>query len=295
MDNTKSLEYVAFQIGINSKVLKELAYNIRSHFWRYIRYTNGKRRIFLAPDKELKKIQRLINKRILQQIPLPDSVHSARKKRSIRTNAEQHLGKDLVINIDIKDFYPDVHYSLVENIFRKLGYSSEASQILTKLTTYDYSLPQGFPTSPSIGNIVLIPMDERFENLCAQNNLSYSRWVDDITISGKKYAKNFLGLFYKIINQSGFKVNNRKTKSAFNNERQETTGVVVNRKPNIAKDKQRKINTLIHLYKTKGPISIITEDISKSRERLLGHISHFHNINPTLGNKMLEKFKHIYW
>ncbi|HCJ67081.1 MAG TPA: hypothetical protein DHV62_07100 [Elusimicrobia bacterium] len=292
--NLKTVEDIAFTIGVDEFQLREISQNIPLHYKQiYIRTSPTKIRKISKPNEKLKAIQKLVNKRILQRIPLPDSVHS-RKKRSILTNAEQHVGKEVIVSLDIKDFFPSISSLRVNQLFKKIGYNSEASAVLTRLTTLDGCLPQGAPTSPSIANLIITDMDKRFETLCAEQEFTYTRYTDDITISGDQYVRKFLPLFCKIVRQSGFLVN-EKIKVEPRSRRQETTGIVVNVRPNIPKEKHRKISAIIHRCKTFGPSSVTNEDLSKFRERLLGHISYMSHINPTLGRRLLNDFNHIAW
>lgn len=296
IQNGESLNHVASIIGVDLIKLRRIAQKVNSHYRRhYVRRGDGKRRRIFAPSEQLKKIQKLINRKILQRVYLPDSVHGSRKKRSILTNAKQRIGKEILIHLDIKDFFPSIHYSGVQQLFRSLGYSLDASTMLTKLTTLNYLLPQGAPTSPTIANIILTDMDRRFERLCVKYGFVYTRYVDDITVSGNHHVKKFLGLFCKIIKQTGMRVNYEKMKLEDREKRQEVTGVVVNKKPNIAKEKRRKIATIIHNCRTYGQPNLTSEDLEKFKERLLGHISHIFNINPILGRKMLSEFQQIVW
>jgi RNA-directed DNA polymerase len=89
------------------------------------------------PSFKLKKLQKAINKRILQPIPLPPFLHGSVKGKSTKTLAQQHTGKPFVLKVDIKDFYPNIHYSRILSIFYETGCSDSVARLLTKLCTYD--------------------------------------------------------------------------------------------------------------------------------------------------------------
>ncbi len=48
--------------------------------------------------------------------------------RSIVTNASHHVAQDIVINIDLRDFFPTIEYKRVRGMFAKLGYSEQFCQ-----------------------------------------------------------------------------------------------------------------------------------------------------------------------
>lgn len=79
---------------------------------------------------------------------MPAHMHGGIKGRSIATNAEVHVGKPLVVNIDLKDFFQSISVEAVRSIFSRIyNLDENAAEIFVKLTTYGNSLPQGAPTS----------------------------------------------------------------------------------------------------------------------------------------------------
>jgi RNA-directed DNA polymerase len=108
---------------------------------------NGGFRTILKPTHCLKCFQRKILKNILEAVPLNPCAHAYRKKHSSVTNAQEHVGRKYLVNIDIKSFFPSIHFTRVQKLFIKIGCSLEVSAALTKLTTYSYCRPQGTPTS----------------------------------------------------------------------------------------------------------------------------------------------------
>jgi len=241
----------------------------------------------IAPKKELKNIQRQINREILNKIWLSESCHS-RKSRSILTNAKNHINKPCLIKLDIKSFYPSVHYKRVLKMFEKIGFDKKTAGLLTKLTTYNYGLPYGAPTSSMIGNIILSNLDERIYKFCQIRGYKNSRWVDDIAVSGGNSLKNFIPLLKKIIRQEGFKVNEKKVKAEFHNERQEVTGISVNIKPNIPSHHRKRI--LLEIFKIKNlrlktGLNLNQALINKEKS-LKGYINFANQINPKFAAKL---------
>ena len=48
---------------------------------------------------------------------------TALPERSILTNARNHVGRDVLINLVLKDFFPTLTYARVMGLFEALGYA----------------------------------------------------------------------------------------------------------------------------------------------------------------------------
>src|SRR5699024_7070708 len=104
--------------------------------------------------------------------------------KSIITNARIHRNKRLVVNIDLKDFFPSFHFGRVRGFFEKNKYfllSREVSTIIAQLTCYKGSLPQGAPTSPIITNLICQILDYKLLKIAKKYKTDYSRYADDLT------------------------------------------------------------------------------------------------------------------
>jgi Retron-type reverse transcriptase len=199
------------------------------HCFKIPKKSGGMREI-VAPSDKLKSYQLWIKENILDKIKISDYATGFKKACSILDNAKIHVGKELVINLDLKDFFPSIKYSQVYKIFSYLGYTNEVSHLLTQLCTNKYNiLPQGSPASPILSNIVTLKLDKRLSNLAKAYECSYSRYADDITFSGSKNIKKIIPLVKAIIHEEGFEVNENKLRFQYNFQRQEVTGLVVNK------------------------------------------------------------------
>jgi len=179
-------------------------------------YKDGTEKIrTITPSlKELKAIQRRIKNYILAPISLPHEVHGGVKKRSNITNAKPHQGNKFQFTTDLQAFYPSITHKRVYNTFLSLGYSNHYSHWLTKLTTWQYKLPQGTPTSTHISNLVFLETDYRLIDFCNTNDIIYTRYVDDLTFSSQQCFKDKLQIILKIVTDGQFNISYRKTKYA---------------------------------------------------------------------------------
>jgi len=251
----------------------------------------GSRKI-CKPSFRLKRVQKLINKKILQVIPLPPFLHGAVKGKSTKTYAQQHTGKPFVLTVDIKDFYPNIHYSKIFDIFIETGFSDDVGKLLTKLCTYDGCLAQGFPTSSSLANLTLARMAPRFEGIERQHNVKFGSFQDDLIISGGYRIPKLFSLLERVMRQEGFVLHlGEKKKLMPRDKKQETVGYVINHKVNVPKEYYRNLRMTIHLCKVKGIEAIAGEvPVEKFRQSLIGRIQYVAEVNPKRGGKLFADF-----
>ena len=258
------------------------------------RKKDGGFRIINKPDPELKTILRKINRHYLQRLYLPDSLHGSVKFRSPKTNALPHIAETVIIKLDISDFFPSIKFPRVYQLFLDYGFSGKEAEILSKLTTFNNKLAQGFPTSSSIANLIIkSSLEPRIKNICEKYGFNLTIYQDDITISGDRKILKFLSLFIRIIQQEGFSINKQKIKILYSYKRQDVTGFVVNEKLNISKEEYRKTKAEIHNLLVHGIGSYETSSPQFLKQHLLGKINRILEVNPQRGNKLLEEFKLI--
>ncbi|MDP3888802.1 MAG: reverse transcriptase family protein [bacterium] len=168
-----------------------------------------KKRTLAIPNDYAKIRQKELHK-LLLSIKIPRYVFS-QKGFFFADKARFHLGDGYLINADLKDFYPSVHFKRIGEIFRGLRIRAEIVQKLTYLTTHQNYLPLGFITSPILSNIVLLKMDNDLYKYTKYRNIRYSRYVDDLTFSSnQKINDDFIKKARKIIKAYGFIINESK-------------------------------------------------------------------------------------
>jgi RNA-directed DNA polymerase len=257
--------------------------------WEVPKRSEGTRRID-APRDRLEFIQKRINERILQHTQIHKAALGGIRGKRLRDNLKLHVGKPMVGNFDLEAFFPNITPKQVYTMFCAIGTAPDVSRVLTRLITFQGKLPQGTPTSPMAANLVAgyggcSCLDGRLEGLCQGHKSKHGKWIDDITISGPLHLKKLKPTVEKIIEQSGFKANN-KTCFASYRQSQIVTRHVVNVKPNVTKDKKRTLRAMLHKCRTNGP-----DQPDKTRVR--GMIAHFQSINPEIAAKFLKDFNSI--
>jgi hypothetical protein len=281
----------------------------------------GGLRIICSPKPRLKSVQLKIKESILDRAPVHLSAHGFVRDRSIVTNASAHVGKALILNLDLRNFFDYVRYSKVVGIFRWLGYNSEVSRCLAQLCTYQPNLGpvnksrgeddpvrcvwrayrhavQGAPTSPMLANLAVHRMDRRLSGLARRFAATYTRYADDLTFSGDESFKRgmirFLQFAKLIICEEGFSMNYRKMRFMRPGERQEVTGVIVNQKTNARREDFDRLKAIIHNARKSGSLESQNHGGHPDfRAHLLGRIGHIGRLNPPRGQKLLESLRDL--
>lgn len=250
-------EYFKYKEPITLPELQDFASNGSNSNYHtfFIRKKNGKKRRIDAPNVRLAQIQNCI--RILL-------AGFAYHGKSIVDHASLHIGKDIVYNMDIKDFFAsitaiDIAKALIKYQRTHLKLSYDVALLLAHLVTVRSKdgipvLPQGSPSSPIIAEIVVKDLDTALSE-CAKNyGCIYSRYVDDITFSGSKKSKWRMAAkeFCKIISNYGFALNKKKSRVSFYYQKQQVTGLTVNQRLNVEKKYIKNLRTVIHNWEKDG-------------------------------------------
>lgn len=260
--------------------IRFLAFNRRtsriSHYQRFSipKKTGGLRQIS-APMPKLKAAQEWILFNILEKIELHRAAHGFRRGRSIVSNAKPHVGAEVVINVDIKDFFPTITWKRVRGVFRKCGYSEQMATIFALLCSEpdvvaieldgksyyvarsERYLPQGAPSSPALTNIICRGLDARVTGMAEKLGFVYTRYADDITLSGSGEALSHIGQALRrleyIIKEEGFQLHPDKTRVLRQSRRQEVTGLVVNDQVNVPRHTLRRFRATLFQIEQDGP------------------------------------------
>lgn len=265
----------------------------------YIPKKSGGTRQIEAPCNRLKDIQRWIKNEIVDNFVVSEYATGFRKNMSIVDNAKKHVGKDLVINMDIEDFFPNITYEKIFLMFMYIGYRKDVAHLLTKLCTNENNvLPQGAPVSPSISNHILLKLDKRLGKLAESIDADYSRYADDMTFSGNRNISTIVPLVEDIVKEEGFQINKKKTRLQYKNQRQEVTGLIVNSKIAVSAVIENEIRNAIYFIKRYGiddHMKHIKCNKSFYLEHLYGIAYFIKMVDSDKGNKYLEQLDEINW
>jgi hypothetical protein len=179
------------------------------------------------PTKQIKDIQKLILRRILRKVALPRFMFGAVAGKTLSEHAQTHLAHQTenLVTMDISSYYPSINCFQVYFVWHSiLGFSPAVSAILTQLTTYEWRLPQGAPTSPALANIYLASIYGPICMFADARDVKVSTWVDDLVFSGK-HAKSVRGLVIRTLKSHGLVINQNKNKVFDPSSEKVVTGV----------------------------------------------------------------------
>lgn len=156
-------------------------------------------------------------------------VHGFVKGRDIATNAGNHLDQDVVLRVDLRDFFGTIDRPKVTHALGQFEFDDEAAEAVAGVTLINGSLAQGFSTSPYLSNVVFANTDVELTRLAADTGTSYTRYVDDLTFSGPLAAvhDDLLESITTIVENLGWSVNPRKTRFMRRGKPQYVTGLYV--------------------------------------------------------------------
>jgi hypothetical protein len=319
------LDWYADFRGINSAQRVE---RLRHYTYRWVPKPGpnpaGKHRLIEAPKPGLKRVQRQILKHILNLPPPHDAAHGFRTGRGIVSNAAPHCGRAVVLRFDLRDFFPSVPAAKVRAVFRAIGYPQAVADALTGLCSAKLPddvwdarpnpaadgadhfaglrlrqrhLPQGAPTLPSLANLSAFGLDIRLAALANELDATYTRYADDLTISGGASLSAAAGRVRRTVTaiaaEEGFEMQPHKTRVLRRGQRQRVAGVVVNVRPNVARADFDRLKAILTNCMRTGPAGQNRDAHPNFREHLRGRISHVAMVNSARGRKLYAIFDRI--
>lgn len=140
------------------KTIYSISNNIENNYKIYkIKKKSGKYRTIYEPNSLLKHIQRQILVNILNNKAISKYAKAYHKGISLRDNAIPHINKEIILKLDIKDFFENISFLDVYNCCFPIEYFPKSvGMVLTNLCTYDGHLTQVSPTSAYISNLVIL-------------------------------------------------------------------------------------------------------------------------------------------
>jgi RNA-directed DNA polymerase len=311
---------LAEALGLSIGRLRWLAFHAeaatRVHYVTFeVAKKSGGTRKLSAPHRSLASAQRWILDRIVGMLPSEPEAHGFLPGRSILTNASPHAGRAVVVNLDLKDFFPSVGFRRVRSVFRRAGYSPAVATILALLctesprravvydgTTYHVAtaprgLPQGASTSPGLSNLVARRFDRRLAGLAKKLGATYTRYADDITFSGDDALNPKVGYLMArvrhIAEAEGFAVNEAKSRVLRRNAAQVVTGLVVNDRPGVPRDEVRRLRAILHRAKSEGLEAQNRQGHPNFRAWLQGKIAYVSMARPEVGGQLLSELESL--
>ncbi|HAD31696.1 MULTISPECIES: reverse transcriptase family protein [unclassified Methylophaga] len=301
-----------------------------------IRKKSGGFRIIAIPDESLLKVQQWIYRHILSQAQPSPVSYAFQKGKSIRDAASVHCGCRWLIKLDLYNFFGAISEIDVYRVFYSLGYQPliafELARLCTRLgslTAFRHRhrweiegnstiisqyqgqrmghLPQGAPTSPALSNLAMVAFDRKIMNLAAEEQLTYSRYADDLSFStpltsfSRELAKAFIHRVFRLMRTYGQSPNMTKTKIITPGARKIVLGLLVDgEEPRLQKSVRNHIRQHIFylnhsdvgLQKHAQKRGFLSTDGFKAH--LDGVLSYVHDIDPSLAQNYRHQLADVY-
>ena len=283
----RELSSLEQDLGISVKTLYSVSNNLSKHYHKVsLPKKSGGHRNLSVPDKVLNSIQRRIADVLLVHMPVSRYAKAYRFGSSTLRNAKRHIGKHVVLKLDILHFFDSIRYSTVKDkVFPEEIYEEPLRILLTMLCYYKDTLPQGAPSSPAITNIILYEFDELIGQWCQDQGISYTRYCDDMTFSGDFDPAEVIRYVRLGLKEMGFLLNEQKTRIQHTGQRQTVTGIVVNEQLSIPADYRRKLRQELYYCRKFGireHLQRIGLEIPEDtyRMQLLGKVNYVLQVHP---------------
>lgn len=276
-------------------------------------------RLLEVPEPHLRAVQRRLLGQLLNGLPPHAAAFGFAPGRSVVQHAAAHAGQGRVLRLDLSDFFSTVRASRVHALFRTLGYSTAVCRALTAMCTTatseawlraeprlgwaqarrlrDAHLPQGAPTSPALANLCAYALDARLAGLAEAFGARYSRYADDLVISGPASlpVRMLSAWVAAVAEDEGFAVNPRKTRSQGVAQRQSVCGIVVNERPNLPRDEFDRLKAVLHRCVVDGPARQNRDGHPDWRGHLQGRVAWAAQLNPAKAAKLRRLLAAVDW
>ncbi len=318
-------EDLAKGLGLTMPALRWMCFHrdVETHthynYWT-IPKRDGSRRLITAPKHDLKKAQRWLLRNVFEKLPVHHAAHGFLAARSIESNAKVHAGADVVVKVDVKDFFPTVTMLRVKGLLRRAGLAESVATLVALMVTEPprevvqfrgrtlyvakgpRSCPQGAPTSPAITNAICLRLDKRLSGLAKMMGFAYTRYADDLTFSfsakrgekGTRVAAPIGALLHgvrRILEAEGFRVNGKKTAVMRGGMSQRVTGLVVNEAKDaspvrVPREVVRRLRAAIFNREKGRPIKE-----GETLKQIQGMAAFVFMVDPKRGREFLDRIK----
>jgi hypothetical protein len=309
---------VARAMGITIPELRFLAFHAeaveRPHYvyFEVPKRSGGLRRL-ASPQPRLAAAQAWVLHEVLEKLPTEEPAHGFIKGRGTVSCARPHVGREVVVNLDLSDFFPTITFGRVRGVFARLGYSPAVATILALICTESprapvtfegrksfaavgpRALPQGACTSPALSNQVARKLDRRLVGMARKHGYTYTRYADDLTFSADGKSATELGMLLArvrhVVTEEGFAVNPKKGRLQRSGGRQTVTGIVVNDRLGVPREEVRRLRSILHHAETTGLAAQNRESVPHFEAHLRGRLAYLHMIDPERAAPMLARFE----
>jgi hypothetical protein len=205
-----------------------------------------------------------------------------------------HDAMAIVVHADIMDV--ETRAVFPEPRHLPCGQSFRQRQVLRSA-----HLPQGAPSSPALANLCVLRLDRRLAGYADGCAARYTRYADDLVFSvppghaDRLRPERLIAAVAAIAADEGLRVQPDKTRVQRAHQRQLVTGIVVNARPNLARQDFDELKAVLHNAVRFGPASQNRDQHLDFRAHLLGRIGWLQQLNPDRAARLRRSFDAIVW
>lgn len=279
-------------LACRGRMLSYVLYINRSPYrtWTRPKRSGGTREL-AAPIPPLKDLQRRLLARILSRMDTGPHAHGFVRGRSIVTNARSHVGKPVVVHLDLKDFFPTVTFGRVVGLLRSQCFTRAEAVMLARVATWQGRLPQGAPSSPALANMVCRRLDRRLAALGRCFEADYTRYADDLVFSGTDRIRKLIPIAKAVAREEGFALAEHKLGVFRRHRRQRVTGLVVNERVSVPRNVRRWVRAVVHNCRRNGIAAENRRNDPLFEQRIRGYIEFIRMIHPEEGAELLGQWQ----
>ena len=165
--------------------------------------------------------------------------------------------------------------------------------------SFSLELSIGAPSSPILSNIIMYEFDTLVHGLCLGNEVTYTRYADDLTFSSEKKGILF-GIHNEIkeivdkLSSPNLTLNSEKTIFSSKKHRRRVTGLILTNENRISigRDKKRLIRSYVHKF----ALGNLCDEKSKLLKGLIGFVldveaEFIKRIEKKYGEDIIERIK----
>jgi RNA-directed DNA polymerase len=324
-----TLGHLAFHTDIPYSFLRNtVARKINPYRTFSIKKHSGGHRYINAPFQNLLKVQQWIDRFVLSKIPVSHYSYAFGQGQSIVVCAQQHLGCNWLVKIDLRHFFESLSEIQAYHVFCKAGYdhliSFEMARICTKVLPissrkYNKSnwlstklspimayndkrigyLPQGAPTSPKLSNAIVFNLDLEIAEAVEKLGLTFTRYADDIVLStaSKDFTRekglHVIHTIYSILPKYGLRPNPQKAQIVPPGARKIVLGLLVDSsKVRLSRSFKNKLECHLH-FSVKDPVGHAQKrgfhSVIGLKNYVMGLLAYARQVDPEYTEKLFKQ------
>jgi len=287
-------------------------------WWVASRSPGGHPRLLEAPKDLLRSAQRRILREIVGLVPPHPAAHGFVEGRSVWTAASVHAGEAVLVRLDLQSFFPSIHRRRIVGVFEAIGLPPRVAFVLAALCTTTTPpssiqampssspsvaaryrqphLPQGAPTSPALANLCAYRLDARIAGLARRLGLRYTRYADDLYLSGpRRDWAAIVRSVARIATGEGFAPNSDKTRIMGPGRAHRCLGLVVDQHPAVPRRERKQLEAILVNCVRHGPEGQNRSGHPRFRAHLEGRVAWVAQVSPRHAVRLQALLERIRW